>query len=121
MSRSEKCRAVMKRRWAGRDEYWRELITRQQESGQSITAFCAGEGVHPSSFHAWRRKLGLLPAAAASAKPQRSDFVEITVTPTGAAGIGIEFPGGVVVRPRIGFDADELCRVLVAVQKVCGG
>jgi hypothetical protein len=34
-----------------------ELISRQKETGLTITAFCANEGIPKSSFYYWRKKL----------------------------------------------------------------
>jgi hypothetical protein len=35
----------------------RELIKRHKETGLSMKAFCANEGIHKSSFYYWRKKL----------------------------------------------------------------
>jgi len=36
---------MAKARSADRQQYWREVIERQQASGQSIVGFCAKEGL----------------------------------------------------------------------------
>ena len=36
---------------------WREILTRQADSGLSVRKFCAVEGVSEPSFYAWRKKL----------------------------------------------------------------
>lgn len=38
-----------------------ELIKRQKETGLTITAFCANEGIPQSSFYYWRKKLSNKP------------------------------------------------------------
>ena len=38
-----------------------ELIKRQKETGLTITAFCANEGIPKSSFYYWRKKLSKEP------------------------------------------------------------
>ena len=48
---------MAKARNADRQRYWREVIGRQQASGQSIVGFCSKEGLAPASFHAWKRRL----------------------------------------------------------------
>ena len=48
---------MAKARSADRQRYWREVIERQQASGQSIVGFCSKEGLSPASFHAWKRRL----------------------------------------------------------------
>lgn len=37
---------------------WREILTRQVNSGLSIRQFCATEGISEQSFYGWRKKLG---------------------------------------------------------------
>ena len=48
---------MAKTKSADRQRQWRELIERQQASGQSIVGFCAKERLSPASFHAWKRRL----------------------------------------------------------------
>ncbi len=38
-----------------------ELIKRQKETGLTITAFCANEGIPKSSYYYWRKKLSKEP------------------------------------------------------------
>jgi hypothetical protein len=38
-----------------------ELIQRQKETGLTIKAFCANEGIPKSSYYYWRKKLGKTP------------------------------------------------------------
>ncbi len=45
-------------------EAWRERVTAQRASGQSIRAWCREHGHHEHAFYAWRRRLGLSPAPA---------------------------------------------------------
>lgn len=52
--------------------YWKEMVTRQKESGLSSKEFCIREHLSPASFHWWKRKI------AESEKPiDTSGFVEI--------------------------------------------
>lgn len=39
------------------EEEWRQIITRQKTSGQSISAYCRGKNFSDKSFYVWRRKL----------------------------------------------------------------
>lgn len=41
-----------------RQGYWRKVLERQRDSGQSIVGFCIKERLSPASFHAWKRRLG---------------------------------------------------------------
>jgi transposase-like protein len=47
----------MSRRQEERREWWRQRIARQEESGQSIRAFCKDHGVGEHSFYSWRQRL----------------------------------------------------------------
>ena len=47
-----------------REQFWREVVTRQRESGLSIKEFCAKEAVATATFFVWKRRLagGATPA-----------------------------------------------------------
>lgn len=57
---------------------WREIVTRQADSGVSIREFCATAGISEPSFYAWRKKFrestkdGRPPAVVS--RPQSSDI-----------------------------------------------
>ncbi len=93
---------------------WRDLVERQRASGLSVAAFCRRDGVAASSFFAWKRKLGFVPATPA--------FVEATVAgtpppPTRSAGrIEVRLRGGRRVRVGRGFDRDLLAEVVAALE-----
>ena len=55
---------------AERGKYWRELITLQKQSGQSVRAFCKEKSVTEPSFYFWRQRLGQ------AGKPVRFTLVE---------------------------------------------
>jgi hypothetical protein len=60
---------------------WRERITAQRASGQSIRAWCRDNGWREHSFYFWRVRLNLSPAVArerqrSSSKP--ISFAEVT-------------------------------------------
>jgi transposase-like protein len=40
-----------------RREYWRQLITEQENSGKSVRTFCREKDVSEFSFYTWRRRL----------------------------------------------------------------
>lgn len=49
------------------EDRWREIIGACERSGEQIKAFCNRQGLAPSAFYYWRRRLaGSLPSAAAS-------------------------------------------------------
>jgi len=116
MSRSEKCREVMNRRWAGRRAYWRELLERQAHSGLSISGFCAQEGVHVSSFYEWRRKLKEATPTHGVGTELSTGFVRVDVelgqSTDADSGVNIALAGGASIRLMKGFDPATLRKAL---------
>lgn len=53
---------------------WRQHLQRQSQSGLSISAFCAREGVSSASFYAWKRRLA---ARSSPARPEPTLFVPL--------------------------------------------
>jgi transposase-like protein len=41
-----------------RQAQWRERLARQEQSGQSVAAFCKSEGLAAQTFYCWRKQLG---------------------------------------------------------------
>jgi hypothetical protein len=110
----------MEKRWAGRREYWQELIERQQSSGLNITEFCSREGVHTTSFHTWRTKLGMKPEPVS--KPEKpGGFFEIAVLPEAASSslVSVECPGHITIHIN-SHDGDILRQVLATAADVFG-
>ena len=88
---------------------WRKLVEQFERTGQTRGRFCAANGLAPSTFDRWRRKLSATPAPVAEARPEPL-FVEPTPpapTQTSAASTGteaweaeLELGAGVVLRLR---------------------
>jgi transposase-like protein len=99
---------------------WRELVSEQVASGQSVAAFCREREVTSSQLFAWKKKLREAEAA---------QFVEVQLKPSGrpvelkigqrgkAIEVRLAHGRSVVVEP--GFDADHL-RLLLAVLEPVG-
>jgi transposase-like protein len=47
----------MSRKRDERRELWRQRIAQQEQSGQSIRAFCQGESIGAQAFYYWRQRL----------------------------------------------------------------
>ncbi len=100
---------------ADRQRYWREVIQRQQASGQSIVGFCSKEGLCPASFHAWKRRLrrsrrGIERESANQAMVP----VQIVSAPKADMGrLEVQWPGGVVLRVE-DCDAQTIGAVVAA-------
>ena len=98
-----------------RQRYWREVIERQQASGQSIVGFCAKEGLAPASFHAWKRRLRR-PKREIGRRSVKQALVPVQIVggPTADAGrLEVQWPSGVVLRVQ-GFDAQMIGAVVAA-------
>ena len=114
------------KRWAGRDEYWRDLITRQDESEVSIADFCAQEGVFRTSFYSWRKKLGLATKSKVERTPGKlsghqtiweksavNSFIKMELgTRSGRAGVMVELADGTRIVLSKNFDQEVLKQTL---------
>jgi hypothetical protein len=106
---------MAKARSADRQRYWREVIERQQASGQSIVGFCSKEGLAPASFHAWKRRLRR-PQRATGRRPAKQALVPVQIVSDPAGGVGtleVRWPGGIVLRVQ-GFEAQTIGTVVAA-------
>lgn len=95
-------RNVMRR---GGVETWREIVTRQAQSGLSVQAFCRREGLNVWTFYGWRSRLR---AGAAGEEPPANrspsveptaGFIDLGALPSGASRceLRLELGGGVVL------------------------
>lgn len=88
---------------------WTERLERFATGNHTVAAFCAAEGVSPSNFYLWRRRLAQPPAPASN----RPTVVPIRVAPAPAPATPIELalPSGTVLR----FPADARPELIIAV------
>jgi hypothetical protein len=87
---------------------WAEHLERFAAGNHTVAAFCAAEGVSPSNFYLWRRRLTRpVPSPAVDAPT----VVPLRVSPSPATPIEIACPSGTIVR----FPADARPELLVAV------
>lgn len=98
-----------------REQFWRDLIERQQHSGQSIREFCDDEGVSQPSFFSWRKRL-----RSENARP-KSRFlplqIDVTDSVASSGRIEILLNGGQRVRIEPGFDRRTLEDVLAVLEQ----
>lgn len=124
----------------GKERYWRRHVAAWRRSGQSVRAYCDGEGLSEASFYAWRRVLaergargGTGPAHAENAWDQVaatrdggraagaaavSPFVPVRLVEDAMAAAGVEVVvrGGRVVRVAAGFAAKTLREVVAVLE-----
>lgn len=97
-----------------RKQFWRNLIARQQRSGQSIAAFCRTHGVSQPSFFAWRKRLRLQRGQPTS--PFVPVEIDLTSPLAHAAPIEIVLSCGTSVRVRPDCDRQTLETVLAVLE-----
>ena len=95
-----------------REIYFSDLIARQKSSGLSVHGFCSNEGIAPSTFYYWQKKLrkagsghGFIPLVVKSGIPapveRRDDFL-----------LEVSYPNGITLRIRHDLDMDRLRALL---------
>ena len=85
-------------------ERWQQRLHRFARSGLTVAAFCAREGLAPTTFDAWKRRLR------DAAAPQ---FVAVRLTePTAATPVELVLPSGCVLRLAPGCDPAWVRQVL---------
>ena len=114
-----------------KEREWRERMRRWERSGESVRAFCRGEGLQESAFFAWRRELtrrrqerqsvraqGKQAKLSTPAKPIRFLPVQVAVEDrTGdPGGVEILLDAGRAIRVRPGFDRQTLAEVLAILE-----
>ena len=90
-----------------RQAQWRERLARQEQSGQSVAAFCKSEGIAAQTFYWWRSRLGNSRPAESAPRPRdAAPFIDLGALMPPAdevADIGAGFelrlalPGGIVL------------------------
>lgn len=94
---------------------WRKALARQSGSGLSVRAFCRREGLHESSFHAWRRTLRQRDGERQASRPA---FVAVQVRPAESpeGRIDIELRGGRTMRLAASVAPDRLAAIVHAIE-----
>ena len=93
-SKSEKCRAVMNRRWSDRGPFWREKILAQESEGISIEQFCLREGLCKTSFFKWRKRLFHSNTVNSGSAV---DFIEVKSDKLSSVSLALTYPDGLEV------------------------
>jgi len=93
---------------------WRQLISEQGGSGQTIVAFCRDRGLTTSQFYTWRSRLR---------KSTAEQFLEVQVvkaaarpSPVTRGAIEIRLAEGRCVLVDPGFDPNHLRAVVAALE-----
>jgi hypothetical protein len=114
------------RRDPKREQFWRDVLRRQKDSGLTVRAFCAGEQLAETAFHAWRRIVRerdaeRRPGRAASAAAAAPAFVPVVVREAGRRDPGdeqitIDLRGGRVMRLPASLPVEHVTRLIFAIE-----
>ena len=115
----------MKKQGYGRDlqkeRYWREVIKRQEQSGESVMEFCSKEAISESAFYRWRSELKHRNESdAAGARINKAPkFLPVKVSDESkaqAAGLELHLGATCVIYLKPGFDRQTLADVLAVLE-----
>ena len=102
-------------------EFWRLVIESQATSGISVSKFCENEGINPSSFYLWRKKLEqksdrqvnsydkTVDDAGSSVEPE---FIPLGQIQTSSKELCVTFPGGIHVNASNSCSIKLLCETV---------
>ena len=94
---------------------WRSLISEQEESGQSVAAFCRAREVSEFQFHCWKRRLReLAPPPFVEVQVAKPELRPSRSSPGSTIEVRLSNGRSVVVAP--GFDAHHLRALLAVVE-----
>jgi transposase-like protein len=96
---------------------WRGLVAEQNQSGQSVAAFCSERGLRSGQLFAWKKKLREAEAAkfvAVEVAPVRAAKWPASVVQSGAIEVRLSGGRSLVVEP--GFDAHHLRALLLVLE-----
>ncbi len=93
-----------------------EIYSRFQASGLTINAFCSNEGIHPSKFYYWLRRIrtsshplvnnGFLPLAIEASPSAASSYAGVENQ------LEITYPEGTTLRFRGSITVDDILTLL---------
>jgi hypothetical protein len=91
------------------EPFWRDLIDRWRDSGQTVAAFCAAHRVSQATFYSWRKRL-------AAPGPDTTDpvptFAPVRVVPDPTAEVVLTT--GLVIRVPVSADPTTVARLVAA-------
>lgn len=100
--------------------FWQLVLDSQRNSGLSVNKFCEKEGISPSSFYNWRKKIQGDHILTSENLESQSDIEEETdagFLPIGklelpAGGLNISFPSGICVNVSNSCNTQLLCSAI---------
>ena len=97
---------------------WRELVSAQQASGQSIAAYCRAHDVRAWQFYEWKKRLQQSEAPSFVAVSVKSEEERATLSspPHSHSAIELRHGRGWSLKIEPGFDAVHLRRLLTVLE-----
>ncbi len=93
-----------------------EIYSRYQESGLTVNGFCSNEGINPSKFYYWKRRIGV------SSHPLvKNGFLPLSIDSSSSASptytgvenqLEITYPEGTTLRFRGSITVDNILTLL---------
>lgn len=83
-----------RQRAGSKEQFWRGHLARQPQSGLSIRAYCARDGLSEPSFYAWRAELARRDAE----RSKWPTFLPVTVGAGVSPAVEFQVPGGLIIR-----------------------
>jgi hypothetical protein len=92
---------------------WHEMISEQEASGLSVSAYCRKQGINEKTFYNWRKKL----VGVQNAKPKK--FIRIKSVANACGNVlRIETPGGYRLEVPPGIEKEQVQNILEALAVV---
>jgi len=104
----------MRRQTTDREREIAAKLAELERSGETVAAFARRHGLSAWTVYDWRRKHG----GARRRRQPRAEVVSVEVVPSEQTGVFEVVVGDLLVRVPLGFDDDELLR-LVRVVRSC--
>lgn len=109
------------RRNGHKERVWREAIAEQQQSGESVLAFCRDRGLNESSFYRWRKRIRLRDHETSGKKDVPPVLAPVVVvdepsTHKPSTVIEIVLAGGYTVRVPSGATREQLGMVFAVLE-----
>ncbi len=97
---------------------WRELVSAQQASGQSIAAYCRANDVRAWQFYEWKKRLlqSEAPSFVAVSVKAEEERAMLSSPPHPLSAIELRHSRGWSLRIEPGFDAVHLRRLLTVLE-----
>ena len=87
---------------------WSERLARYRDSGQTVAAFCADEGVSVPNYYHWKRKLAEM--------PRSTPLVPIQLTASSPTALELVLPSGTILRLPTDYSPQYLATLLITLE-----